>query len=118
MVIFCCYLLARVQMNKKALGPGLGLKMRRIPKSHIQKCTYARCLWRIVISPMNLQDSPSCYDSAVGNLVVLFILWFAKVSALTQDGAVFGRVVLLRLSPRQSKKTLGATTEFAWSAHI
>jgi hypothetical protein len=41
-------------------------------------------------------DSPSCYDSARRNLLVLFILWFAKAAAETQNGTVLGRVVLLR----------------------
>jgi hypothetical protein len=40
-------------------------------------------------------------------------LWFAKAIAGTQDGAVLGRVVLLRLSPRQSKKTLEGTNPSA-----
>ncbi len=36
------------------------------------------CLWRIVISPMIPQDSPSsCYDSAMRKLVVLFIHFIA-----------------------------------------
>jgi hypothetical protein len=45
-------------------------------------------------------DSPSCYDSAGGNLLGLSILWFAKAAAETPNGAVLGRVVPLRLSPR------------------
>jgi hypothetical protein len=52
------------------------------------------CLWRIAISPIIPRDSPSCYDSARGNLLVLFILWFAKAAAETQNGTVLGRVVL------------------------
>jgi hypothetical protein len=63
---------------------------------------YASCLWRIVISPMIPQDSPSCYDFAIGNLVVLSILWFAKASAETQDGAVLARVVAIIASIEQS----------------
>ena len=31
------------------------------------------CGWRIVISPMIPQDSPSCYHSSMRNLAVLFI---------------------------------------------
>jgi hypothetical protein len=48
----------------------------------------------------NSSGFPVRYDSASGNLLVLFILWFAKAAAETQNGAVLGRVVLLRLSPR------------------
>jgi hypothetical protein len=32
-----------------------------------------RCLWRIVISPMIPQDSPSCYHSAMCNLLTVLI---------------------------------------------
>jgi hypothetical protein len=34
---------------------------------------YVTCLWRIAISLIIPEDSPSCDDSAMRNLVVLFI---------------------------------------------
>jgi hypothetical protein len=46
------------------------------------------CLWRIVISPIIPQDSPSCYDSAMRNLVVLFILLIATLARLVGPGGV------------------------------
>jgi hypothetical protein len=52
----------------------------------------------------NSSGFPSCYDSARSNLLVLFILWFAKAAAETQNGAVLGRVVLLRLSPDRARR--------------
>jgi ascorbate-specific PTS system EIIC-type component UlaA len=61
----------------------------------------AACPWRIVISPNLAHDSsgfPVFLRFCYGNLVVLFILWFAKATAEAQQGAVLRRVVLLRLS--------------------
>jgi hypothetical protein len=74
------------------------------------------CLWRIVISPNFAHDSsgfPVFLRFCYGNLVVLFILWFAKAPAETQDAAVLRGVVLLRLSRGQSKKTLKGTNPSA-----
>jgi hypothetical protein len=38
------------------------------------------CLWRIVISPMIPRDSATCYDYAMRNLEVIFILSFGIVA--------------------------------------
>ncbi len=38
------------------------------------------CGWRIVISPMIPQDSPSCYDSSMRNLAVLFVQFVATLA--------------------------------------
>ena len=79
----------------------------------------ASCAWRIVISPVLPQDSPSCYDSAMGNLVVLFTLWFVKASAETQDGAVLGGVSLnLIIASIEQEDPGGHQPKFAGSAHI
>jgi hypothetical protein len=44
--------------------------------------------WRIVISPKILQDSPSCYDSLMRNLAVLFIHFIAVLARLLGPGGV------------------------------
>jgi hypothetical protein len=48
----------------------------------------ATCGWRIVISPMIPQDSPSCYDSWMRNLAVLFIHFIAVLARLLGPGGV------------------------------
>jgi hypothetical protein len=48
----------------------------------------AACGWRIIISPMILQGSPSCYDPAMHNLVVLFIHFIATLARLLGPGGV------------------------------
>src|SRR6516165_5658849 len=44
------------------------------------------CGWRIVISPKIPQDSPSCYDSVMRDLVVLFIHLIATLARLLGPG--------------------------------
>src|SRR6516165_2203242 len=44
------------------------------------------CDWRIVISPKIPQDSPSCYDSVMRDLVVLFIHLIATLARLLGPG--------------------------------
>jgi hypothetical protein len=46
------------------------------------------CGWRIIISPMICQGPPSCYDSPVHNLVVLFIHFIATLARLLGPGGV------------------------------
>src|ERR1700720_538159 len=46
------------------------------------------CGWRIIISPMIPQGSPSCYDSAMRNVVVLFIHLIAALARLLGSGGV------------------------------
>jgi hypothetical protein len=46
------------------------------------------CLWRIVISPIIPRDSPSCDDSAMRDLVVLFIQFVATLARLLGPGGV------------------------------
>src|SRR5271169_3718455 len=46
------------------------------------------CGWRIVNSHMIPRDSPSCYDSAMRNLVVLFIHFIATLARLLGPGGV------------------------------
>jgi hypothetical protein len=46
------------------------------------------CGWRIVISPMIPQDSPSCYHSSMRNLAVLFIQFVATLARLLGPGGV------------------------------
>jgi hypothetical protein len=46
------------------------------------------CSWRIVISPKIPQDSPSCYDSLMRNLAVLFIHSIAVLARLLGPGGV------------------------------
>src|ERR1700676_4620989 len=46
------------------------------------------CGWRNIISPMIPQGSPSCYDSAMRNLVVLFIHFIATLARLLGPGGV------------------------------
>jgi putative transposase len=46
------------------------------------------CAWRIVISPMIPQDFPSCYDSAMSNLVILFIHFLVTLARLLGPGGV------------------------------
>jgi hypothetical protein len=46
------------------------------------------CLWRIVISPIIHQDFPSCYDSTMRNLVVLFIHFIGTLARLLGPGGV------------------------------
>ena len=48
----------------------------------------ACCDWRIVISPKIPQDSPSCYDSLMRNLAVLFIHFIAVMARLLGPGGV------------------------------
>ncbi|PYU81715.1 MAG: hypothetical protein DMG50_15020 [Acidobacteria bacterium] len=45
-------------------------------------------LWRIVISPIIPQDSPSCYAFCDANLVVLFIHLIATLARLLGPGGV------------------------------
>jgi hypothetical protein len=42
----------------------------------------ATCGWRIVVLPIFPQDFPSCYDSAMSNLVILFIHFLATLARL------------------------------------
>src|SRR6516162_7755704 len=44
------------------------------------------CGWRIVISHKIPQDSPSCYDSVMRDLVVLFIHFIATLARLLGPG--------------------------------
>jgi glucose dehydrogenase len=44
------------------------------------------CSWRIVISTKIPQDSPSCYDSLMRNLAVLFIHFIAVLARLLGPG--------------------------------
>src|SRR5271169_1530646 len=46
------------------------------------------CGWRIVISPMISQDSPSCYHSSMRHLMVLFIHFLATLVRLLGPGGV------------------------------
>ncbi len=46
------------------------------------------CGWRIVNSRMIRRDFPSCYDSAMRNLVVLFIHFIATLARLLGPGDV------------------------------
>jgi hypothetical protein len=46
------------------------------------------CAWRIGISPKIPQDSPSCYDSLMRNLAVLFIHFIAVLARLIGPGGV------------------------------
>ena len=48
----------------------------------------AGCLWRIVISPIIHQDFPSCYDSTMRNLVVLFVHFIGTLARLLGPGGV------------------------------
>jgi hypothetical protein len=50
------------------------------------------CDWRIIVSPMIPQGSPSCYDSAMRNLVVLFIHLIATLARLLGPGGVRSKV--------------------------
>jgi hypothetical protein len=47
-----------------------------------------RCAWRIVISPMILQDFSSCYYSSMRNLAVLVIHLIATLARLLGPGGV------------------------------
>src|SRR5208282_540639 len=47
-----------------------------------------RCGWRIVNSRMIPRDSPSCYDSAMRNLVLLFIHFIATLPRLLRPSGV------------------------------
>ena len=46
----------------------------------------ARCGWRIVISPIIRWNFPSCYDSVMRDLVVLFIHFIASLARLLGPG--------------------------------
>src|SRR5271169_1365405 len=46
------------------------------------------CAWRIVICPKIPQDSPSCYDSLMRNLAVLFLHFIAVLARLLGPGGV------------------------------
>src|ERR1700726_2959858 len=46
------------------------------------------CGWRIVNLPMIPRDYPSCYDSAMGSLFVLFIHFIAPLARLLGPGGV------------------------------
>src|SRR5882757_7370856 len=46
------------------------------------------CGWRIVNSRMIPRDSPSCYDSAMRNLLALFIHLIATLARLLGPGGV------------------------------
>jgi hypothetical protein len=55
----------------------------------------------------------------MGNLVVLFTLWFVKASAETQDGAVLGGVSLNSIiASIEQEDPGGHQPKFAGSAHI
>ncbi len=62
----------------------------------VQRARLYRCLrsalrpnsWRIVISTKIPQDSPSCYDSLMRNLAVLFIHFIAVLARLLGPGGV------------------------------
>jgi hypothetical protein len=49
---------------------------------------FLTCGWRIVISPRIPQDSPSCYDSLMRNLAVLFLHFIAVLARLLGPGGV------------------------------
>jgi hypothetical protein len=42
--------------------------------------TFQSCGWRIVVSPIFPWDFSSCYDSAMSNLVILFIHFIATLA--------------------------------------
>ncbi len=68
-----------------------GLKETKEPRPSIGWTEWSPCrgcLWRIVISPIIPQDSPSCYDSVMRNLVVLFIRLIATLARLLGPGGV------------------------------
>src|SRR6266550_3594579 len=68
-----------------------GLKETKEPRPSIGWTEWSPCrgcLWRIVISPTIPQDSPSCYDSVMRNLVVLFIHFLATLVRLLGPGGV------------------------------
>jgi hypothetical protein len=46
------------------------------------------CGWRIVVLPIFPYDFPSCYDSAMSNLVILFIHFLATLARLLGPGGV------------------------------
>src|ERR1700676_1773410 len=46
------------------------------------------CGWRNIISPMIPQGSPSCYDSAMRHLTVLFIHFISTLARLLGPGGV------------------------------
>ena len=46
------------------------------------------CGWRIVISPMIPEGFPSCHDSGMRNLIVLFIHFIATLVRLLGPGGV------------------------------
>src|SRR5438046_10690534 len=48
----------------------------------------ASCGWRIVVLPIFPWDFPSCYDSAMSNLVILFIHFIATLARLLGPGGV------------------------------
>jgi len=58
----------------------------------------ATCGWRIVISPIIPSDFPSCYDSAMRNLAVLFIHFSANTWSACSDLAAFVPLVAESLS--------------------
>src|SRR3984893_17328159 len=49
---------------------------------------FPSCGWRIIISPVVPQGSPSCYYPAMRNLVVLFIHLIATLARLVGPGGV------------------------------
>jgi hypothetical protein len=46
------------------------------------------CGWRIVVLPIFPYDFPSCYDSAMSNLVILLIHFLATLARLLGPGGV------------------------------
>src|SRR6266699_124865 len=48
----------------------------------------ASCGWRIVVLPIFPWAFPSCYDSAMSNLVILFIHFIATLARLLGPGGV------------------------------
>ena len=47
---------------------------------------FVSCAWRIVVSPIMPCDFPSCYDSVMRDLVVLFIHFIATLARLLGPG--------------------------------
>ena len=71
------------------------------------------CLWRIVISPIIPQDSPSCYAFCDANLVVLFIHLIATLARLLGPGGVLALVAeSLLLTTNFSRNFLSDSDSF------
>ncbi len=75
--------------------------------------TFCACLWRIVISPIIPQDSPSCYAFCDANLVVLFIHLIATLARLLGPGGVLALVAeSLLLTTNFSRNFLSDSDSF------